>query len=357
MPRNPDVVMVRRGDPARDSLSPVTVYGLSAWTLLKDALAERGMSFRSSSPTELKRYAHEGSILLSDFGSVARLPGRARRARGIISWSLESPLVAHRAYHRIDQIIEQSDATLAFSGTREIATNDDAIRTINYPITPRTPITDDWERRDFVAMIASSKHLGLSWRVLEPARPYKTLRVVAANSLARSYTVRNTWTVPDLYEERLEVIAAFAGDPGFRLFGRGWDGARRLHPDVIRSSYGGPVADKHEVLSGFRFSLCFENTRFPGYVTEKIFDCFFAGTIPVYLGAPDVATLIPADSFIHVPEFGSFEELRAHLRGVSADDAAGYLESARRFLASDAFDPFHEETFVNAIVDEVQRLR
>ena len=30
-----------------------------------------------------------------------------------------------------------------------------------------------------------------------------------------------------------------------------------------------------------------------GYISEKIFDCFYSGTIPIYLGAKDVKTIFP----------------------------------------------------------------
>jgi len=45
-----------------------------------------------------------------------------------------------------------------------------------------------------------------------------------------------------------------------------------------------PVQDKIKTLNEFRYSLCFENSYTPGYVTEKIFDAFAGGTIPIYWG-------------------------------------------------------------------------
>lgn len=35
-----------------------------------------------------------------------------------------------------------------------------------------------------------------------------------------------------------------------------------------------------------------------GYITEKIFDCFFPGVIPIYWGAENVTDYIPQDTFI-----------------------------------------------------------
>jgi hypothetical protein len=45
-----------------------------------------------------------------------------------------------------------------------------------------------------------------------------------------------------------------------------------------------PVSDKIKTLSQYKYSLCFENTFTPGYVTEKIVDSFLAGSMPIYWG-------------------------------------------------------------------------
>jgi len=52
------------------------------------------------------------------------------------------------------------------------------------------------------------------------------------------------------------------------------------------------------VLSQYKFVLCMENSYLDGYITEKIFNCFFANTIPLYKGAFNVHTYINGDSFI-----------------------------------------------------------
>lgn len=64
-----------------------------------------------------------------------------------------------------------------------------------------------------------------------------------------------------------------------------WQIIQRLRP--------ASVEDKLGTLRHFRFALCFENCVFPGYVTEKVFDCFLSGCVPIYLGAPDITDFIP----------------------------------------------------------------
>ena len=46
--------------------------------------------------------------------------------------------------------------------------------------------------------------------------------------------------------------------------------------------------DKLQYLQQFRFNICPENVDAPGYVTEKIFDAYRTGTIPIYHGAGNI---------------------------------------------------------------------
>ncbi len=43
--------------------------------------------------------------------------------------------------------------------------------------------------------------------------------------------------------------------------------------------------NKLEYLNQFKFNICPENSNSPGYVTEKIFDAFASGSIPIYYGS------------------------------------------------------------------------
>ena len=55
-----------------------------------------------------------------------------------------------------------------------------------------------------------------------------------------------------------------------------------------------PIASKLDVFKNYRFVLCFENDLYPGYVTEKVFDAWTAGTIPIYWGLDAARTLNPS---------------------------------------------------------------
>ena len=52
------------------------------------------------------------------------------------------------------------------------------------------------------------------------------------------------------------------------------------------------------VFSQYKFIICFENSKTPGYITEKIFNVFLAGSIPIYDGAPNITDYINIEAFI-----------------------------------------------------------
>ena len=65
------------------------------------------------------------------------------------------------------------------------------------------------------------------------------------------------------------------------------------------------------------FAFCFENSdSYCGYITEKIFDAFFSGTIPIYFGAPDIQDYIPKNCYIDYRQFHSTDELVKKLKSI-----------------------------------------
>jgi hypothetical protein len=107
-------------------------------------------------------------------------------------------------------------------------------------------------------------------------------------------------------------------------------------PPMKVPGYCGSAADKRETMSQYRYALCLENNNHPlwstGYVTEKIFDCFYAFSVPVYLGAPDVEKNIPPECFIDLRNFPSLAELDEYLLRMSDEEYCGYLTAIERFL-------------------------
>jgi hypothetical protein len=82
-------------------------------------------------------------------------------------------------------------------------------------------------------------------------------------------------------------------------------------------------ATKLATLARYRFTLAFENSIEAGYVTEKYYDALVAGSVPVYLGAPDIDAFAPgAHCHVNVGDFASPRALARHLGMLAADEAA-----------------------------------
>src|SRR5690606_26281037 len=71
---------------------------------------------------------------------------------------------------------------------------------------------------------------------------------------------------------------------------------------------------KIETIGRYPFCIAFENSVCDDYVTEKLYDPLWAGTVPVYFGAPNVADFAPRHSYIDATNFSGPRELAAYLR-------------------------------------------
>lgn len=186
----------------------------------------------------------------------------------------------------------------------------------------------------------------------------------------------------ELYTERLRALEFFSRYGEIDLYGMHWDQPAyvvgetwipatvtkvhrylrqsvpllRMRPyqSVIRKAYRGPAASKYETQSEYTFTICYENMILPGWLNENIFDCFLVGSIPIYLGAPDITTYVPEDCFIDKRRFPTFEDLRAFLKSLSAGDIQRYKENARDYLSSERFKPFRKEAFAEIFLRAVE---
>ncbi|KAL2081227.1 hypothetical protein ACEWY4_023080 [Coilia grayii] len=83
-----------------------------------------------------------------------------------------------------------------------------------------------------------------------------------------------------------------------------------------------PKKDLLPTISHCYFYLTFENSIAEDYITEKLWrNAFGGGAVPVVLGPPrkSYEAMIPKDSFIHVDDFSSVEELGKFLKKLAGD--------------------------------------
>jgi hypothetical protein len=92
-----------------------------------------------------------------------------------------------------------------------------------------------------------------------------------------------------------------------------WNRNRELPQDLGRET-------KLETISGYKFTLAFENSIATDYVSEKLFDPLIAGSVPVYLGAPNIENFAPSEHcFINVKDFENPRALADELLALAED--------------------------------------
>lgn len=86
--------------------------------------------------------------------------------------------------------------------------------------------------------------------------------------------------------------------------------------DCLRNALppgGVDLKNKTDVMRSYLFHFSFENQLTEDYITEKLWGALASGTVPVYLGAPNVLDHVPSHSIILVNDFSSAQQLISYL--------------------------------------------
>ncbi len=171
----------------------------------------------------------------------------------------------------------------------------------------------------------------------------------------------------ELYTERIKAVEFFERTipDKFYLYGRGWNKPKKLNlTEHIfgykkHKAYKGEIGDKIELLSNFKFSLCFENlSDVNGYITEKIFDCLKAKCVPIYYGATDIENYIPKDCFIDFRNFSDYEELLNFLNSIDEKTYDKYIEKIEKLLSGKKFiDMWFENGFAKFFLEDILEIK
>lgn len=254
----------------------------------------------------------------------------------------ESPLYAFKFYDRLKCEVKAFEHRLLFSGAFDKIDIDTCN---NWPLYFQCFSTKEilppkrWMDRKYLGFVVSNKFLNEPFQFStfrKPLASFRSIKRVIETRLSPSWQLARS---VELHSKRLEGIEYFGKTGNLELFGSGWNSLYKLSKDwrkrlgpVIEKLKPHPVDDKLKTIADYRFSICFENLKYPGYVTEKIIDCFTAGVIPIYLGAPDIEKIIPNETFIDMRKFISWKELDFFLKSITEQAALQMIEAGRKFL-------------------------
>lgn len=171
----------------------------------------------------------------------------------------------------------------------------------------------------------------------------------------------------ELYSERIKSVEFFERNTpnDFFLYGRGWNKPKKYNlTEAIFGykkylTYKGETDNKIELLSNFKYCLCFENlTDVKGYITEKIFDCFKAKCVPIYWGASDIEKYIPKNCFIDFRDFGDYGKLLSYLVSIDESKYNSYIKNIEALLSDKKFiDTWFEKGFAKFFLNDVLEIK
>ena len=180
-----------------------------------------------------------------------------------------------------------------------------------------------------------------------------------------------------LYNKRQEVIdyANKNRTIDFVLYGTGWN-MRNIKLGLVdrilmalhsknmislkRSSklpfYKGHCDDKFSLLRCSVFNFCFENiSNYPGYISEKIWDSIFSGSIPVYWPSWEIPNdELPKDIYVDASKYNSISELFDYLEQISDEEIKNWRQRLKVF-AKQQKKIISVSKYVETIISEVKK--
>ena len=169
----------------------------------------------------------------------------------------------------------------------------------------------------------------------------------ASKKLSTLISAHKYSTHPDeLYGERRKVILFFEqlDTDDFDLFGRWW-------PTTLKT-YKGAIESKLDHLKHYKFCFSYENIKnIPGYVTEKMFDCFEAGVVPIYWGASNIEEYVPKNCYISREDFSDQAELYSFIKNMSEEQHSEYITHIQRYLESEKAQLFSIDHFITIFMN------
>lgn len=281
-----------------------------------------------------ERWHRAGTVFVTDaplVGGYSPLPGTRTAA-----WLLEPRSVMPGVYEHVRRNQHQYWAILShdqeFFGGTDAGFSPRGKRPSNYLWTPVggcwIPEADRWDG------VVDLNH------EYRPGRGMKTVPISAVFS--HKMSTEGHWLrhrILEMQHERIEV----------RIVNYGSGGKNTLSDEVVGVE---SISAKHEAFdrNAHPFQVVVENSRTPGYFTEKIIDCFATGTIPIYWGCPDLARYgFSEDGVIRFEdERDLFERVLPSLPSPNAALGDPRLIDAAAHNARTARDYYLAEDFISA---------
>jgi alpha(1,3/1,4) fucosyltransferase len=145
----------------------------------------------------------------------------------------------------------------------------------------------------------------------------KTVALMGYKGNQREVSLKRNGQNIDLAYLRTQIALEGYQQGKVDVYGAGWPNNIALE-ESRNENYQQRKAD---ILKSYHFNLCFENTNFPYYCTEKIWDSIWHGCLPIYYGSGNkIYEDFPNNSFIDYSDFSSPTELFESIERMTVDE-------------------------------------
>lgn len=122
----------------------------------------------------------------------------------------------------------------------------------------------------------------------------------------------------------------------------------------FENNVGGPVENKREFISQYKFNIAFENSMRDGYTTEKIMEPMLVNSLPIFWGNRKVGLDFNPSSFIDASDYPFLEALVEHIVQLDTNDEEYLSILSEPWLNQDNYLDWKERlvAFFDRIIDK-----
>ena len=121
------------------------------------------------------------------------------------------------------------------------------------------------------------------------------------------------------------------------------------------NNVGGKVKNKIEFQKKYKFCIAYENSKQPGYVTEKILDSYKSNCIPIYYGSETIKDDFNPETFINANDFDNNNDLIDYIKKVDRDESLYNSYMNKSIFSKKWLDIFNDpnETYFKNIAQKI----
>jgi hypothetical protein len=123
----------------------------------------------------------------------------------------------------------------------------------------------------------------------------------------------------NLTQNRLELLEKLSKYKDIHCYGKPFG----------NHSYG--EDNKYEIISKYKFNICFENSLYPGYYTEKLIHAKVAGCLPLYWADKYCERDFNTASFLNLNDFSTMNDFVQHIIQLDRDEHL-YTKMSHEYL-------------------------